>query len=105
MENKTSVFDKITENSAYVKFMADNNNTVRVKFLNGEPVESVNQYENPQYDFQVSEEGQIKTFSVTSIRLMLKLKANRPLDGKEFCIQRVGTGMQTQYNVSLIQGV
>jgi len=101
-QKQSTIWDSIQEKSGFVRFEPENNNTVRVRFVTGEPEEGVNKFGNTVYDFEVVEDGHIKILQVSSMRLMLALKEKVPLEGVEVCIQRIGEGFKTTYNVELI---
>lgn len=92
-------FDDIQE-VAYVKF---DNGVVTVRFHSSEFLVGKNTFGNKSYSFAVVEGKEDKYMSVTSVRLMLRLKELHPLEGKVVKIERVGTGMDTDYNVTEIK--
>lgn len=88
----------------YIKFEDAKNRTVKVKFLENDPTSRKNKFDQACFDFQVMDldTKTLKVFSVTSKRLMRELKTCLPLDGKDLCIQRMGSEMETDYNVTEI---
>lgn len=80
----------------YVKF---GNEPIKMGFTSSTFLTSENKYNTRVYRFAVEVEGEAQTLSVTSIRLMLKLKEYDPLKGKIIEICRVGEGMETDYLV------
>ena len=88
----------------YVKFEQSKNNSVHVKFVDDNPIARKNKFNQASFDFEVQDmdNKEMKCLSVTSKRLMRVLKTYLPLSGKELCIQRTGTEMETDYNVTLV---
>jgi len=95
------------EEKEYAAFNVEKDNILILTMLeNGFTPRKNPQYGNIQYDFQVidvSEPGQIKTFSPSSNRLMVKLKEFIPLENKTFKIQRIGEGFKTDYEVEQVE--
>lgn len=75
---------------------------VRVRFDSSEFLVGLNTFEKVSYTFSVTEDKAEKLMGVTSKRLMLKLKAYHPLEGKTFAIKRIGANMDTDYDVTEI---
>jgi len=73
---------------------------VLIKFESSEFLVGLNTFNKTSYTFSVTEDGVDKLMGVTSKRLMLKLKAYHPLAGKTFMIKRIGTSMDTDYDVT-----
>jgi len=88
----------------YIKFDAAKDGEVVVTILDNFPAASKNKFGAITYDFEVYEESSqsLRCLSVTSMRLMRKLKAFIPLEGKKFSIKRCGEAMNTDYNVTLV---
>lgn len=105
-ESKQSVFGKgrfkPTDGNKYLKF--DNDNTVKYKFLEDEPVVSENKFGTEQYTFEVMnlDDKIVMSHSITSSRYMDALEDYTPLSGKSVCVHRMGEGMKTDYQVVLI---
>ena len=92
-------FDDIEE----VEFVKFDEGSVCIKFASSEFLIKDNAYQNKCYEFSVMEEEESKILSVTSKRLMLKLKEHHPLVNKMFEIERIGSGMETDYTVDLVK--
>lgn len=95
------VWETIQENEYIIFDKEKNANKVNLTFIDDDPIQSMGKY-GRKYDFQVIEvedPEKVKTLSVTSNRLMLKLKDLRPLSNKTLSITRIGTGMDTDYTV------
>ena len=88
-------FDEI-EDVEFVKFDVG---MVRLRFASNEFLVGENIYHNQCWTFSVVEGKSDKLLSVTSKRLMLKLKEHHPLGGKVFDITRIGQDMDTDYKV------
>ena len=88
-------FDDIEE----VEYAKLSKNGSTLTFLSSNFIVEQNQYKNKSWVFSVSEEGNDKLLSITSKRLMLKLKEYHPLSGKTFEIKRKGFGMDTDYDL------
>ena len=93
------------EDKEYVSFNEEkNNNVVEITFMDNTFSPKVSpQFGNLQFEFNVietKEPGIPKTFSPSSNRLMIKLKAERPLEGKTFKIERFGEGFKTDYAIA-----
>lgn len=107
--NKESVFGKNKfdeQNNAYLTFDPEkNNNTVKFKFLEDEPVVSENKFNKEQYTFEVMclDTKVVLSHSITSRRYMRTLEKYAPLAGKSVCVQRVGEEMDIDYNVAEIK--
>ena len=88
----------------YVKFQDAKNGEVTVTILDNFPTQQKNKFGAISYDFEVYEEAAqcVKCLSITSKRLMRKLKPYIPLEGKKFSIKRCGELMETDYQVTLI---
>jgi len=88
----------------YIKFEGKGDVSVKVQFLDDDPEIRKNQFSSKTFDFEVMdfESKTLKTLSITSMRLMRKLRGFVPLQGKDFCITRKGAGMNTDYDVILI---
>ena len=84
----------------YVGFNKDNT-TLTLKFLDDEPKMSVNKFNTVTYEFEVMDmkSKTVRIFTITSKRLMRHLKEFLPIAGKTFKIDRVGAGMETDYEV------
>ena len=93
-------FDDIIE-VEYVKF---DHGAVDVRFVSDEFLVERNAYGNKTWTFAVVEGKADKLIGVTSKRLMLKLKALHPLGGKIVTLERIGEGMETDYNVTEVTG-
>lgn len=91
-------FDDIQE----VEFVKFGDKPIRLRFTSGEFLVDRNQFGSQNWTFSVVEGKSDKLLSITSKRLMLKLKMFHPLEGKVLDIERIGQGMETDYNVSLI---
>jgi len=95
------------EEKEYAAFKEEKKNILNLTFLENNFTSRKNpQYGNLQYDFQVmevEEPGLIKTFSPSSNRLMNKLKAEVPLEGKTFRIERFGKAFDTDYTIEKIE--
>ena len=92
-------FDDIEE-VEYVKF---DEGIPRVRFTSSEFVVGKNAYGNKTWTFTGVEGTVDKLLGITSKRLMLKLKEFHPLEGKVMDIERVGEGMETDYNVTEVK--
>ena len=104
-ENKESVWNNGSlDEMEYIGFSKDET-TISVKFLEDEPNLSVNKFNTVTYDFQVMDMSTktVKVFGVTSKRLMRHLKAQLPISGKTFKIERVGDGMKTDYELKEVK--
>lgn len=88
-------FDDIEE----VEFVKFDNGMVRMRFATSEFLVGENIYHNKSWTFSVVEGTSDKLLSITSKRLMLKLKAFHPLEGKVLNITRIGQDMDTDYEV------
>lgn len=81
-----------------------NNNVIEIQFIDNKFIPKVSpQFGNVQYEFEVIERKDlevIKTFNPSSARLMRKLKAELPLEGKWFKIERFGEGFSTDYAIA-----
>jgi|LGOV01.1.fsa_nt_gb hypothetical protein len=89
-------WDKIEE-IVFVKF---DQGIPRMRFRDDKFITGTNAYGNQTWTFDVIEGKEDKMLSITSKRLMLKLKEARPLEGKIFDIERVGSGMETDYKLT-----
>ena len=104
-----SVWDSLPESENYIKFTPENAFRQRVTFVDNEPRQkpSTFQKEKMDYEFEVIDlltpEPTVKTWSISSIRLMRQLSAFLPLDNKSFDVQRVGEGMQIDYILTPLQ--
>lgn len=101
-ENVQSVWDSNElDEMEFLNFTVDNNHTVKVKFLIEEPERGVNKFNTPTFTFDVLDmiSNTAKQFTITSKRLMRNLKTHLPIEGKVFTIERVGTGMDIDYEV------
>lgn len=85
----------------FLNFNDYNNHIVKVKILDNEPVRANNKFGTPTFTFDVLDivTNTVKQFTITSKRLMRNLKTYLPIEGKVFTIERVGSGMETDYNV------
>ena len=72
---------------------------VTVRFTTDVFTKGVNKFKKTTYAFSVVEGKSDKILTTTSKRLMLKLKELIPLEGKVLEIERIGTGMDTDYLV------
>lgn len=90
-------FDDIEE----VEFIKFDQGAITVRFTSSEFLVKDNAFNNKCYEFAVVEGKEDKILSITSKRLMLKLKAHHPLEGKVFEIERTGAGMEIDYTVEL----
>jgi len=88
------------EEVEYVKF--DKEIPV-VRFTSSEFVVGKNGFDKKSWTFTVVEGKSDKLLSLTSKRLMLKLKSYHPLEGKVLKLERIGEGMETDYNVSEVK--
>lgn len=105
MTNNESVWnDGTLDEMEYIGFNKDNT-SIRVKFLEDEPKISVNRFNTVTYEFDVMDMKQktVKVFTVTSKRLMRTLKSFLPIAGKTFEIDRVGSGMETDYELKEVK--
>lgn len=104
--NPTSVWNTGSfDESAFINFDINvNENSLDLRFLNGEPEQVVNSYGKPQYNFEVQNIATLHTgiHSITSKRYMLALEAHHPIQDKALHIQRSGIGMETDYTVTPI---
>lgn len=65
-----------------------------------DPREGINKFGRKAYYFDVkSEEGIPLVWSVTSTKLMIKLKKMKPLKGKVIGARRSGAGKETEWDV------
>lgn len=55
-----------------------------------------------QFTWPVEEDGVERTLDVTSVRLLGKLKALRPLKGRKLAILAVGEGFKRDYEVEAL---
>ena len=92
------------DETAFVKFEQSQNDTVKIKFLEQHPTPKQNQFGSVSYEFEVldMDSQTIKTFGITSKRLMRMLGDHLPIEGKVFCIKRIGQGMDTTYEVTIV---
>ena len=99
-EKNTVWYDGSLDEVEYIGFNKDNT-TLTLKFLNDEPKMSVNKFNTVTYEFEVmdTKSKTVRIFTVTSKRLMRTLKGFLPIAGKTFKIDRVGSGMETDYEV------
>lgn len=101
-------WDSIEETFPFVIFELENKFRVKVRTLGDPKIVSRDYEENgkfkDQFDFPVIDmvDNVRKTLSVSSARLMLKLKALLPLEDKELDIQRTGEGYETDYTVKVL---
>lgn len=86
-----------------IEFIKFDKGVVTLRFTSSEFLIADNAFNNTSYTFCVVEGKEDKQLSITSIRLMLKLKEHHPLEGKVFNIERVGVGMDTDYLVVLVK--
>lgn len=84
-----------------VEFIKFDKGLIKIRFTSNEFLVKDNAYNNKCYEFAVVEGKEDKILSITSKRLMLKLKAHHPLEGKVFEIERTGAGMDIDYAVRL----
>lgn len=104
-QKEISVWDSNTlDEMEYLNFNDENNHTVKVKFLDNEPQVGINKFNTSTYTFGVLDmvSNTIKEFTITSKRLMRNLKTHLPLEGNIFDIVRVGSGMDTDYEVTKV---
>ena len=92
-------FDDIEE-VEYVKFDGE---PPIVRYTSSEFIVGRNPYDNKTWTFTVVEGKIDKLLSITSKRLMLKLKELHPLEGKVTKLERIGVGMDTDYNVTEVK--
>ena len=60
----------------------------------------MNKFQKKTYYFNVkNDDGEYQVLSVTSTRLMIKLKKLMPIGGKVLRYERIGTGYDTDYRV------
>lgn len=109
-ETKQSVFGKgkfeESDENKFLNFSIEkDNNTLSFKFLENEPVVSMNKFGSEQYTFEVMEanEKKVMSHSITSKRYMRALDEISPLEGKTVCVHRIGAGMETDYTVIVIE--
>lgn len=104
--NPPSIWDNLPESEKYVKFTPANNFRQRLQFIDTEPHQKLSSFQNAagnkmNYEFEVVDrltpEPTIKTWSVSSVKLMNQLSAYLPLEDKTFDVQRVGDGLQIEY--------
>lgn len=93
------------EGNEYLKFTAENNNTVKYKMLVDKPKSAPNKFGTMQHDFEVMnlDNKTVVTHSITSKRYMRDLRDYTPVSGKSFCVQRTGEELETKYHVVLIE--
>lgn len=102
-KNPISVWDRLPENENYIKFTLENGYRQRVQFIDNEPHEKPSQYKKDKmdYEFQVVDmltpEPAVKTWSISSVKLMNQLAAYLPIEDKIFDVLRVGEGLQIEY--------
>ena len=103
-EKDTVWYNGSLDEMEYIGFSKDNT-TITVKFLDDEPKLTVNKFNTVSYEFGVMDMTQktVKVFTVTSKRLMRHLKEYLPIAGKTFKIERVGSGMETDYEVKEVK--
>lgn len=94
-------FDDIEE----VEFVKFGEGFVRVRFTSSEFLVDRNVYGTKNWTFSVVEGKSDKLLSITSKRLMLKLKNYHPLEGVVLDIRRIGAGMETDYDVTDVKTV
>lgn len=101
-----SVWGSLPEESdGYMKFTSENQNSIRVRFIDNEPRQAPSKFNKEQmvYEFEVIDLSvttpEVKIWSVSSIKLMRQLESHIPLDGKSFNVIRSGEGMTTEYTV------
>ena len=99
-EKDTVWYNGSLDEIEYIGFNKDNT-SISVKFLDDEPKLSVNKFNTVTYEFEVMDmkSKTVRIFTITSKRLMRTLKGFLPIAGKTFKIDRVGTGMDTDYEV------
>ena len=104
--NPPSIWDNLPESEKYVKFTPANNFRQRLQFIDTEPHQKLSSFQNAagnkmNYEFEVVDrltpEPTIKTWSISSVKLMNQLSAYLPLEDKTFDVQRVGDGLQIEY--------
>lgn len=107
MEKKTSVFDNLPEEKdGFVKFNEENGFYIQVQFIDDEPciVASTFTQGKDVYEFEVVDlstpDKNVKTWSVSSLKLMHQLAAFTPLSGKAFTVQRTGERLKIEYELS-----
>lgn len=88
-------FDDIQE----IEWVKWDEGVVKVGFSSSEFLKGLNSYNKTSFTFAVEQGGDEKLMGITSKRLMLKLKAHHPLEGKVFEIKRIGVDMETDYEV------
>lgn len=100
-EDKKSVWNSGQFDELEYLTHTEKEDTVKPKFINDEPEINVNKFKSTSYDFEVLDtvKDTMKTYSVTSKRLMKTLESFTPLSGKTLSIKRIGSGMDTDYNV------
>jgi len=89
----------------YLNFNPDKNNTVNYQMLCNDPSVNENKFGKPQWTFEVLDKDtkKVMSHSITSKRYMRGLADYTPLEGKTFCVQRKGEGMDTDYHVVLLE--
>lgn len=72
---------------------------------NDEPHVGLNKFGKPTYYFNGKIKEDFMVMSVTSVRLMIKIKKLKPLAGKIVRYERVGSGYETDYEVKEVKEV
>ena len=102
-KNPISVWGRLPESENYIKFIPENNFMQKIQFIDNEPKEKPSIFTKGKMDYEfevvdmMTPELTVKTWSVSSIKLMRQLSAFLPLAGKIFDVQRVGEGMAIDY--------
>jgi len=96
IEKSEPFFTFKTKNTIKIQFLSNDFKTNETQFNGKKAVEYI--FEGIDLD-----DAETKILSVTSKRLMLKLKEIRPLQGKNLSITRVGAGFSTDYIVQLLK--
>ena len=98
-----SIWDNLPESENYIKFTPDNGFKQRVQFIDNEPTQKPSAFKKDKMDYEfevvdlLTPEPTVKTWSVSSIKLMRQLSAHLPLEGRIFDVQRVGEGLNIDY--------
>ena len=102
MSNENSIWNNgALDEMEFLNFSKENEYTIKVKFLDNEPQATNNKFGTPSFTFDVLDmiTNTAKQFTITSKRLMRTLKSHLPIEGKTFDITRIGSGMDTDYEV------
>ena len=85
-----------------IQYVSFDQGKVTVRFTTDTFTKGLNKFKKTAYAFSVVEGKSDKILTITSKRLMLKLKEHLPLEGKVFEIVRIGEGMDTDYTIKEI---